>query len=201
MIRTALAAIALSVGLSVFAARADAPVADLPIVKVGSSWDYADRLASIPCKHWVFTGVKDGYVLSECQGYKAFASLETGNLVRILDKDGDKAVQFSPQGVTLNFPLKVGKKWEGKYSGYTADDGAQWDATSSCEVKAYEKVAVPAGDFDAFRIECTDAWQSGPAQGRVKVTTWWSPKAAAVVKNLNPDVPKWNAELTGYSLK
>jgi hypothetical protein len=182
-------------------ARAEAPVAEMPKVKVGSSWDYAGGAAAVPCKHWVFTGVEDGYAIAQCEGFKSFTSLETGNVVRVLDKDGDKVVQFSPSATFLSFPLKVGKSWEFSYSGYTAADGAQWDGKERCAVKAFETVTVAAGQFDAFRIECAGEWTAGPAQGKASSTSWWSPKAEATVKTVNPDAPKWNLELTGYALK
>jgi hypothetical protein len=200
MIRAALGAVLMSAAVAI-PARADAPVAERPTVKPGSSWDYADKVASVPCKHWEYVGDEKGFRVGKCEGYKSYTSIENNNLVRILDKDGDKVVQFSPSAVAISFPLKVGKKWDGSYTGFTADDGAQWEGSTSCEVKAYEKVTVAAGTFDAYRIECSGWWNAGAAQGRAESTAWYAPKAAAIVKSVNPSAPKFNLELTGYSLK
>jgi hypothetical protein len=180
---------------------ADAPITDKPVVKPGTTWDYADRVGTIPCKHWEFMGAKDGFNVAQCEGYKSLSNSDTGALVRILDKDGDKAVQFSPSAVPMPFPVKVGNMWSGKYSAFTADDGAQWDGTQSCTVAAFEPVTVKAGTFDAYRIECDGTFQAGPVFGHANTTSWWAPKAATTVKSVNAAAPKWNLELTGYSLK
>jgi hypothetical protein len=183
------------------AAQGGAPVPK-PSPKVGDVVEFDKLFATVPCKRWEVKELdKNGLQISQCGDNFAHYDAATGALVRIVTKDGDKLVQFSPRATSIDFPLSVGKRWSGKYDGYTNDDGASWNATTQCAVKGEEKVKVPAGEFDALRIECEDAWQSGPFSGVSKTTTWYAPKVGMTVKSVNPESAKWNYELTGYQSK
>lgn len=183
------------------AATAHAPTAEKPVIHVGDTYEFAGNFVTVNCKRWEVKEVdKDGFNISQCGEYLSYISTANGNLVRIVTKSGDKAVQFSPTAQTLSFPLTTGKSWTGTYGGYTADDGSTWDSEVSCQVKAFETVKVAAGSMEAFRIECTDNWASGPFRGRSTSTNWYAPKAKTVVKAVN-STEKFNMELASYQLK
>ncbi len=86
----------------------------------------------------------------------------------------------------LKFPLHVGDK--------TRYDNRPWrngkgHNSAECEVKAVETVTVPAGTFDAFRVECDGSWQRvfdrlsvDVNSGRFEETLWYSPKVNDFVK-------------------
>lgn len=178
-----------------------APTADKPAVKVGDTYEFAGNFVTVNCKRWEVKELnKDGFNISECGEYLSYISIDNGNLARIVTKSGDKVVQFSPTAQTLSFPLSTGKSWTGSYRGYTADDGSNWESNVSCQVKAFEPVKVAAGEMEAFRIECTDSWASGPFRGQATSTNWYAPKAKTVVKAMN-STSKFNMELASYSLK
>lgn len=198
---------ALCASLALFAATAAAPAfaqagAPKPTPKVGDVFEYDKLYITVPCKRWEVKEVdKNGQHLVQCENNIAQFEAATGAMQRIVTKDGDKLVQFTPRATSIQFPLAVGQSWTGRYDGYTNDDGASWNADTKCAVKSEEKVKVPAGEFDTLRIECEDAWSAGPFSGVSKTTSWYAPKLGTVVKSHNPESAKWNYELTGYKLK
>ncbi len=54
----------------------------------------------------------------------------------------------------------------------------------SVAVLGYEKVRVPAGEFDAFRLEAKGNWVSpnAPAPGTSDLTYWYAPAVRAILK-------------------
>ncbi|MET0334573.1 MAG: hypothetical protein ABW190_09910 [Rhizobacter sp.] len=183
------------------AAQSSAPVPK-PSPKVGDVLEFDKLYVTVPCKRWEVKELdKNGLQVSQCGDNLAYFEVATGALVRIVTKDGDKLVQFSPRSTSIEFPLSVGKTWSGSYDGYTNDDGAQWNAKSKCTVQAAEKVKVPAGEFDALRILCEDAWSSGPFSGVSKTTSWYAPQVGTVVKAVNPEAARWNYELVSHQSK
>jgi hypothetical protein len=79
------------------------------------------------------------------------------------------------------FPLFVGNKWE--TTNHAFSKGSPMKTDLKCNIAASEEVAVPAGKFDTFRIECKGYWYK-PAgySGRVEQTLWFSEKTGWMVK-------------------
>lgn len=200
----------LSLAVGVFALLApcasraqDAPPAKKPTPKVGDVFEYADKFATVKCQRWEVKQIdKDGFLIVQCKDNFAYLSVANDyNLTKIVTEDGEILAEFKPYLPAIAFPFKLGKKWGGKYAGYTADDGNRWVGNDSCEVTAYETIKLVAGDFPAYRIECVDNWELGNMSGHSYSTSWYSPKAQAVVKVSNQRFPKWNMELISYSTK
>jgi hypothetical protein len=184
------------------APAAAAPPAEKPSVHVGDVVEYDARYVSVPCKRWEVKDTdKAGSVIMQCDDKLAYFSVATGNLTKIASLDGEAVVEFKPFSPSISFPLEVGKKWQGKYTGYTADNGYRWAGDSSCEVKSAETVKVPAGDFEAYRIDCVDSWKLGGATGQAHSSAWYAPKAATVIKYIQTEDPKWNYEVTSITRK
>ena len=74
------------------------------------------------------------------------------------------------------------------------------EARFKCAAKSMEKIKTVAGEFDSFRIECTDYWSVGAASGENPTTVWYAPKAKAVVK-VDHSNPSFAYELTSYTVK
>lgn len=191
--RVLLATACATLMLSLPAAAQEYP---LPPVKVGGMVEY-DKFVTVPCRKWTVTEVnKAGMNLMTCGEYTAYNDAATGALVRVVNKAGDKIVQFKPHAMSLKYPLSAGKSWTGQYEGFTDDDGASWQATATCKAgAALEKVKVAAGEFEALKIECEDAWQAGVFKGVSRSTSWWAPALGLVIKTSNPEAAKWNMEL------
>lgn len=181
-------------------AQADVQPLPAPEWRLGDSLEYSSRFLTVKCSKWTVTSLdKGGEAMMECGENVAFMEKESGNVTRILTKAGDKVAQFKPSLPALQFPLAPGKSWSGNYSGYTDDDGANWTASRTCQVKGYEQVKVAAGTFNALRIDCKDDWSSPPFKGVSSTTSWYAPDVQAVVKAENSQDPKWNMELKAFS--
>jgi hypothetical protein len=92
-----------------------------------------------------------------------------------------QACAFSPGRKMFELPLEKGKQWTGTY----ALEGETFTAQISedARVEKYEKVRVPAGEFDAFKISITS---------RVKGTT-----SKGDAFNIRSDEIHWIAFIAG----
>jgi hypothetical protein len=178
------------------------PPATMPTPKVGDAVAYDARFATVPCKRWEVKDTnKEGSIILQCEDKLAYLSAATGNLTKIVSGDGETLVEFKPYSFSISFPLEVGKTWEGKYTGYTADNGYRWSGDNSCAVKGVEVVKVPAGQFEAYRIDCVDNWLLSPYSGQAHTSAWYAPKAGTIVKYRHAEMASWNYEVTSITMK
>jgi hypothetical protein len=94
----------------------------------------------------------------------------------------NSGARFEPAARTLSFPLEQGKSWDSRYSVTGANFTARGDAAN--KVVGYEKVATPAGEFDAWKVE-TAGWINGVSfQGafRFVQTLWYAPSIGRMVR-------------------
>ena len=168
---------------------------------VGTVREYAGHLMGVDCATWRIVEVAaDGSAVADCAGHRLETSgPDDSNAVRVSDPAGRKLVEFRPFAPALKFPLAVGARWRQGYVGFTAFNNLIWDGEAQCKVPAFEAVTVPAGTFDAFRIECVEKWMVGSRQGATHVTRWYAPAAETVVKQEHREDPaRWNFELVRY---
>lgn len=109
---------------------------------------------------------------------KTIVLREHWGLIGSVDAAGESYVR----GLDLKslWPLKVGSTIKQTVNG-VGYDGKPYTTTVTITVAAYEKVTVPAGTFDAFRIEERKADDTAP---RIR---WWAPSVAMSVKQTFPD--------------
>jgi hypothetical protein len=127
----------------------------------------------------VATGQEGGACTSQrTSGGMAMVLREHWGLVGSVDAAGESYVR----GLDLKslWPLKVGNKISQTVNGI-GYDGKPYTTTVTITVAAYEKVTVPAGTFDAFRVEERKADDSAPR------TRWWAPEISTTVKQSFPD--------------
>jgi hypothetical protein len=86
--------------------------------------------------------------------------------------DGKVARLAKPHTDLFRFPLYVGKEYESTY--FLSKPDWSGNITERIEVEAFEKVMVPAGTFETFRIKVV-------GKG-VKKTFWYSPDLHVCVK-------------------
>lgn len=186
---------------AVSAVATDAPkVEQPPLAKAGNAMQYADRVMSVACQRWqVKEPNRKGEMISQCGDNLMYLSVENNlNPVKVVKASGETLVEFKPFFPQLSYPLHLGKKWSGEYDGFTADDGAKWSSKVSCEIKAWEKVSVAAGQFDSYRIECQEKWRAMLIlTGESKSTRWYAPALGMVVKSVS-DKSKWDYQLAAY---
>lgn len=174
-----------------------------PIPVAGTEASYQGRFMGVDCPLWT-TGTpdKDGLLPVTCEDFVLELDVANDlNPVRLRGEGGTTLAEFKPYGPTLSFPLHVGKRWRGGYMGFTAFNNLVWEGDTRCKVEAKEKITVPAGSFDTFRIECEQGWRVGPATGSTRATRWYAPTPGTVVKEIQTQNPAGsNFELATYAL-
>jgi len=141
-----------------------AVVAERPTYRVGESWIQSDGLHEVIA----IDGDRIDFRVGRSRTYRWTTSY---HLERVTEGE-QIIVQYDPPIPTLQWPLKVGLKWE--YRG-TVDDrvlGVRRPVQNSYEVAAFEEVATPAGVFEAFKVVSRSA------------TYWYSPRARFIVRYL-----------------
>lgn len=91
--------------------------------------------------------------------------------------------KFAPHTGILQFPLSTGKTWQAK-SETTTTTGVRLRSELDTKVVGVEKVQVPAGTFDAFKIEQA-GWVNGitfTGSLRTLQHVWYAPAIGRVVK-------------------
>ena len=153
-----------------------------PSIKVGDSWRWvrSDRRTKLPeaeSKREV-TAVTAGRV-EGTENQSRFVM--TADLVTIESPD---FVRLDDGARFIAFPLEVGKKWSFKYEQHNKNNAFkarwQWDA----EVVGYEKVKVPAGEFDTYKIVSVGYFNGlAGGNGSARSTLWYAPAARASVRS------------------
>jgi len=127
----------------------------------------------------VATGREGNVCLSSSKSAGRTATVRVHwGLIGSVDPAGESFVQ----GIDLKslWPLKIGNRTTQTVSA-TGHDGKAYSSTVTMTVAAFEKVTVPAGTFDAFRVEETKAGEATP---RIH---WWAPSLGISVKETFPD--------------
>lgn len=111
-------------------------------------------------------------------GYREEARTDPGPELRRV-----QGVKYSDLRL-LSFPLEIGKKWSFS-SVSTYPSGTFNDYACSAVVVSYEKVRVPAGEFDAFKLEAKCNFRAvGEMAGDPGESTWkysYAPAARIIV--------------------
>ncbi|MGD0230626.1 MAG: hypothetical protein ABSC19_09735 [Syntrophorhabdales bacterium] len=95
------------------------------------------------------------------------------------------SAQYNPYLKELTFPLSVGKKWDGSADKMLFSNGKHGKFFFKGEIVAFEKVTVPAGTFDAYRINVVlDATGTDEDVniGNTVETYWYAPSVKRYVK-------------------
>jgi hypothetical protein len=173
-----------------------------PVLLPGDQWQFAVYWAvpSIePSRLWIVTSV----------GPKGIEATENGEPLRLTHNLGvlesPRTLETNPN--SLSFPLEVGKRWHYASDGLFKPKNSKSTSMVDVIVAAYEKVRVPAGELDAFRLEAKAAIKGVSGIGSVIdaeifTTYWYAPAAKAVVKsiNRNPYLGTSTVELVDFKL-
>ena len=121
--------------------------------------------------------------------------------VRIVEHaatSGVNVVEFAPfLAASEDFP--VGRKWRDVPGLYSVTSFDRWRVDA--EVVARERIRVPAGEFDAFRVEVA-AERPPPTDNNDRVTVtrivliaWYAPASKRVVKSVRQTYDQYNSRL------
>ena len=164
--------------------------AERPEIKEGESWVYqvtevitGDKRQ--PNTQTVKQVTNDRILVENSNGSIATFTREWN---QIDNKQGDTVTfKADPAWIQYDFPLEVGKKWSPRFTAISRN-GEQttrwrWDAV----VDGVEKVTVPAGTFEAFRIRI-DGFYNGARgtsswTGRRTQMVWYAPAVKRTIKS------------------
>jgi len=172
--------------------------AERPDVKVGDKYTFSCSWGAQKFEQQnVITSVDESSI-KYTQNGKPLENTREGNPVK------DARFTYSDRR-NLSFPLEVGKKWT------FTDDWARFDpplhgsAKANVTVASYEKVRVPAGEFDAFKIERTADFRVAEtgSSGTNTGVHWYAPAARTNVKRVTYIVgePEFTCELKEFQLQ
>jgi hypothetical protein len=116
----------------------------------------------------------------------------------MVDAAGAEIRRFDPHSLGLQFPLTVGKEWQGTCRRF--DEGAlAGTLVGTYKVTAIETVTVAAGTFRAFRVEGKAYEVQTPAK-QWHFVHWYAPEVRMDVKLLaiEPDLSVTAAELVEF---
>lgn len=174
--------------------------AERPSIKVGDSWTYEkiDNWRNVVQEKYAMdvSMVSDKEIQLTRKSEKSGAvanvteTLDLNTLTGLSGSDGSP-IRYSPDNGTYAFPLSVGKTWEMK-SDFVKSTGFHSSVTFTAKVVSFEKVQVPAGEFDAFKITYTGGyrgmWPNGNSgTGSMKMTIWYAPSVKGAVKTKYED--------------
>jgi hypothetical protein len=154
-----------------------------PQLKPGDRWDFVVWYATpsaTPNRRWVVKSVTSTLVTAEEDGQPLLLSPQLNPIESPIVKQSNSQM--------LRFPLQVGQRWDYVNDVVFKDNGSTGRVHNSAAVVAYERVRVPAGEFDAFKLEASGRVQGkskgGPGiiDGESRSTYWYAPAARAIVK-------------------
>ena len=198
-------AVAVLTACSMFAVAAFAQKAakvDRPDVKVGDQWQFAmsgNYKATAADLKWVVTAVTPTEIKATENGQPLLLTRDMNQVESPRRQDSNLRL--------LSFPLEVGKAWTYVNDYVLKDSGTKGQQKYSVVVLTYEKVRVPAGEFDAFKLEATGTFSGtayvGPVSGSSSRTYWYAPAARAIVKDdiSDPNRGRYGFELVQFKLQ
>ena len=176
--------------------------ADAPTFKIGDRWKQEQRDTRTKLK--IFENVNTITSISSTLVEGTTSDGGTFRWTPELNPIDTPSMAFGGDPKFLSFPLEVGKKWATKYTFANKKNENKGRMQLDVEVLAYEKIAVPAGSFDAFKLEYRGYWNNDAnrANGSARSTYWYAPAARAVVKTEYADgFNMWVRELVEFDLQ
>ncbi len=191
-LRSAASVVALAV-----AGTAAAQEAARPEIRAGDQWQFAVYYtvpSRIPNRTWIVKSVTA----------EAIEGTENGEPLRLTPElnvlDSPRQAETNPR--MLRFPLRVGKRWKYKSHWTFKAKGSSGSIAMDVQVIGRERVLVPAGGFDAFKLFARGALGGdSPSNtyyaGDTTTTYWYAPSARAIVKSVhhNPYLGSTTTEL------
>ena len=123
-----------------------------------------------------------------------------------VDAQGKKIAPPAESALLYDFPLSVGKKWT-KVIKVEPETGPPQVYYYMYKVVSFEKVTVPAGRFNAFKVERELYTQNNQKTPTTITHIWYAPEAKNVVKykSMRPEgdrsgIPRESFELASYKL-
>ena len=193
----------IGVGLALLVGPALAQKAERPEVKVGDRWQfvrYYSVASTKPNLTWEINSVTETEILATENGEPLRMTPDL-NVV-----DSPERKQSTPKA--LSFPLEVGKRWQYATDWLFKPKGSRGSLVVDVEVVAHERIAVPAGEFEAFKLISKGSLSgTSPINSQydavITTTYWYAAAPRAIVKSVthNPYLAESTVELVAYQLR
>ncbi len=170
--------------IAVSASAQTLAAADRPDVRPGDSWTYehttfpseAKRQFTVRVREVTDNGIVTGGPASGSVFSRHWALEESKNAQGI-------TYRAEPGRPLVQFPLDVGKRWNGNLTATLADGWVQrWQGQAV--VEKTESITVPAGTFDSYLIRYEGYYntRNGASNVRWVESIWYAPEARRWVK-------------------
>ena len=189
--------------LAVLGDVAMAQTATVPVLKAGDQWQFAvyyTVASAKPSRTWVIKSVTPSGIEATEDGEPLILTKD----LNVLESPRHK--ESNPRA--LDFPLEVGKRWHYASDWLFKAKGSNGRIVVDVAVVGYEKVTVPAGEFQAFKLASRESLSgTSPIRsqyaGEITRTYWYAPAVRAVVKTVthNPYNGPSTVELVAFDLK
>lgn len=163
-----------------------------PRIVAGDSWTYRvyDGFTHLPRddQHHEVTSVGAGRI-------DVAGQVERGDGMQVYDREWNwlrrpatdlQTFEYSPAYAAYAFPLAAGKRWHAQLTARDPRDGRHFTVRIDGRVVGWERVKVPAGEFDALKIErfaYIDYWEySLRGQSIITEYEWYAPAVKWAVK-------------------
>jgi hypothetical protein len=163
--------------------------AELPELHIGDTWVYQSSDVRTgdkrnPSTHRLISVTPDTIVLQAGATTRTYT--REFNLTDV--KRGDIVTEtYSPAWQYYSFPLEVGKQWSSDFTSVTRERKRRTRFQWTARVEAIEKITVPAGTFDTFKIRYTGNYQTSDGAsswtGQRIETIWYAPAVKRHVKS------------------
>ncbi len=178
----------LLLGFIFLTGQAFGQTADRPDVHAGDRWSWQHTNGLVNEKD--FTSIEDIINVSEKEiQTRLRIKGRAGSAIAIYTKEWNPvdlaSARYDPSLKKFGFPLQVGKKWDGTADKMLFANGKHGKFLLKGEVVAFEKVTVPAGTFDAYKIALildASSTDEDANIGHTVETYWYAPSVKREVK-------------------
>lgn len=150
-------------------------VAERPELRVGDRWVFHE------------TGTDAGKEVDR-RWSREIVDIASDGVIRVKRRDGNFISfdsSWNPRPADhpdisahdFEFPLKVGAKWS-----YSSPPGERFRVQSFHEVMAYERIALPAGTYECFRLEGESRYDEKYYGETWYMTRWYCPAVKYLAK-------------------
>jgi hypothetical protein len=188
---------------SLLVPAAQAQLALTPSVAAGDEWRFAVYYtvpSAVPNRSWVVKSVNSVHIEATENGEPLVMTRELNVL------DSPRHSESDPRA--LSFPMRVGDRWRYSTDWLFKAKTSRGNLIVDVKVVSYEAVRVPAGIFEAFRLEAKgQLGGNSPSNtffaGETATTYWYAPVARAIVKSVhhNPYQGTTTVELVDFKLQ
>jgi hypothetical protein len=184
----------------------------IPDVHIGDMWKYRNidgysNETNLESSHRIIK-LDDKEIVVQIQ-YKKTSGNRLAYYTREWNLTDQGDVRWEPFNPDYKFPMSVGLTWNQEFK-WSNNKGEAFSSFSRIKIVALEKVTVPAGTFDAYRIEREVETRSTGTDANVmkgRIITWYAPAAKKYVRRESTTLSNGRErnknidELTEYSLR